>query len=1007
MANSLSGGDLYLDTGNGSTYSGSYDLIGDGSDSSSFTNSLFVNPLLAPLGYYGGPTETLALLPGSPAIGHGETLAGVTTDQRGFALDSPQPDIGAFQFQSSLVVNTTDDTPGADSPGLLTLRQAIALADADTTSTTPVAITFDPTVFASSQTITLTQGTLTLGGSSKVAIAPITITGPSAGVTISGDDSFTVFTVDSNTTATLSGLTITDGNNTSGGGILNAGTLTVSASTLSGNSADGFGGGIFNNGTLTVSASTFADNSAELGGGIYNYINSTLTVSASTFFGNSVLGEGGGIYNEDTLTLSASTLSGNSASNGGDAGGGIFNNGVTATLNSDIVAGNSGGDLGGDLGGDSVTPSSSFNLIGTGGSGGLSDTNGNQVNVPIASINLAPLGSYGGPTETLALLPGSVAIGSGSVGVTTDQRGFSSSHSPIDIGAFQSGPLVVNTTADSDSPGLLTLRDAIAIADADTTTTALPITFYPIVFATPQTITLTNGTLTLGGSSTVAIAPITITGPSAGVTISGDDSFTVFTVDNSTTATLFGLTITDGFDNVIRGGEGGGIYNNGTLTVSNSTLANNAVGGGFGDGAGIFNNSTLTVSNSTFVDNAASGGGGGIFNNGDNGTVTVSNSTLTGNTATFGGAIYNGGTLTVSASTLTGNSAGNSGGILNGGTATLNGDIVAGNNGGDLGGDSVNLSSSYNLIGSDGTGETLSGHNTVGVTLASLNLAPLGNYGGPTQTLALLPGSIAIGSGSIGSITDQRGFASVDNPIDIGAFQFQSSLVVNTTDDTPGADSPGLLTLRQAINLADADTTSTPLPITFDPKVFAASQTITLNSGTLTLGTDGTVAPITITGPSAGVTISGNDSLTGVFTNTGNTTATLSRLTIADGSDSFGGAILNNNGTLTVSDSTLSNDTAATSSGFGGGIYNGGTLIVIDSTFTGDEAAFGGAIANRGGTMTVSGSTFINDSNTTINYGFGGGIYNNGARRRSAAALSPATLPEASAAASLATQKPR
>ena len=51
---------------------------------------------LAPLGDYGGPTQTMALLPGSPAIGEGAAVAGVTTDQRGFALDSPV-DIGAFQ----------------------------------------------------------------------------------------------------------------------------------------------------------------------------------------------------------------------------------------------------------------------------------------------------------------------------------------------------------------------------------------------------------------------------------------------------------------------------------------------------------------------------------------------------------------------------------------------------------------------------------------------------------------------------------------------------------------------------------------------------------------------------------------------------------------------------------------------------------------------------------------------------------------------------------------------
>ena len=46
-------------------------------------------PVLAPLGQYGGPTETIALLPGSPALGKGIAVSGVTTDQRGWAEDSP------------------------------------------------------------------------------------------------------------------------------------------------------------------------------------------------------------------------------------------------------------------------------------------------------------------------------------------------------------------------------------------------------------------------------------------------------------------------------------------------------------------------------------------------------------------------------------------------------------------------------------------------------------------------------------------------------------------------------------------------------------------------------------------------------------------------------------------------------------------------------------------------------------------------------------------------------
>ena len=64
---------------------------------------------LAPLGDYGGPTQTMALLPGSPAIGKGIAVAGITTDQRGFALDSPDPTSAPSRASPGVVVNTTGD----------------------------------------------------------------------------------------------------------------------------------------------------------------------------------------------------------------------------------------------------------------------------------------------------------------------------------------------------------------------------------------------------------------------------------------------------------------------------------------------------------------------------------------------------------------------------------------------------------------------------------------------------------------------------------------------------------------------------------------------------------------------------------------------------------------------------------------------------------------------------------------------------------------------------------
>ncbi len=160
---------------------------------------------LAPLAFYGGPTQTMALLAGSAAIGKGIAVRGITTDQRGFALDSPI-DIGAFQTQPStgkLVVNSTADGSG-NQPGKLDLRGAVNLADVLKGAQT---ITFDPTVFATAQTILLTSGPLELSQTGGLE----TITGPAAGVTISGGGTSGVFQVNAGATATLSGLTITDG----------------------------------------------------------------------------------------------------------------------------------------------------------------------------------------------------------------------------------------------------------------------------------------------------------------------------------------------------------------------------------------------------------------------------------------------------------------------------------------------------------------------------------------------------------------------------------------------------------------------------------------------------------------------------------------------------------------------------------------------------------------------------------------------------------------------------
>src|SRR5262249_26040389 len=143
--------------------------------------------------------------------------------------------------------------------------------------------TFDPIVFATPTTILLGGTQLELSD----ATGTVAITGPPAGVSVSGGGESRAVPIDPGVTAAISGLTITGGSDTFGGGIINFGTLTVTKSTISGNIASASGGGIQNLNTLVVTGCNVEDNTATSGGGINNgdgtFPNSfTLTVSNST-----------------------------------------------------------------------------------------------------------------------------------------------------------------------------------------------------------------------------------------------------------------------------------------------------------------------------------------------------------------------------------------------------------------------------------------------------------------------------------------------------------------------------------------------------------------------------------------------------------------------------------------------------------------------------------------------------------------------------------------------------
>ena len=250
--------------------------------------------------------------------------------------------------------------------------------------------------------------------------------------------------------------------------------------------------------------------------------------------------------------------------------------------------------------------------------------------------------------------------------------------------------------------------------------------------------------------------------------------FRIFHVLSGGRLTLRDLKVKNG---CADGQDGGGILNEGALTLFGSTVEGNRAWLG---GGGILNKGTLTLLNSTLEGNSArTGDGGGLYNY-TGGTAVVEGSTVAGNSAVNGGGIINGnGALSLKNSTIASNSANSKGGGIYNyiGTAGASFITIAGNSAGSQGGGIHNLATLSiknsivannealgvnNCTGSitasgvnfadDSTCTGFSNNNT---PLTDLKLQPLGNYGGPTKTIAL--GAVSVAVNSVSNCTDLSG----------------------------------------------------------------------------------------------------------------------------------------------------------------------------------------------------------------------------------------------------------
>ena len=693
----------------------------------------------------------------------------------------------ARQLLSTYTVNTLSD-PLFAVKGTLSLREAIADANADAGADT---IAFAPSLFTGLglKTITLARGQLVLSDTSGATV----ITGPGAArLAVSGNGVYRVLDVAAKASATLSGLTITGGlaaydadKNYEGGGIFNAGSLTLNGVTVSGNNAIGsnalsvasdstqaLGGGIYSTGTLTIQNSTVSGNSATgasvvqntpagnypgetaYGGGICS--TGSLTIAGSTISSNaatagaggmlSFAGQGGdalggGIYSHGTLSLSASTLSGNKAVGGNtnDAsgttpnyagtadGGAIFC--VSATITSSTLSGNTA--AGGQGAG--------YNVVGASGIGG---------------------GVY--CTGALTLSASTVSTNHCTTGMSEAGQGEPDGGGGIYAGGKLSvvQSTVSGNTADGGIGNYGGLPGGNAYGGGIWATAALAV----------SQSTISGNTVTGGTGNDGSVAPPLKAGNGGN-------------------------------------GLGGGIYATASSVVSDSTLANNSAIGGAGGYT---------------MGNAPSGGGNG--GNGNGGAVRIAagasfqllDSTVSGNNATAGagGAGYDMPNEPVLPPGKPGAAAG--AGLSIFGSALLDNSIVSANHANSAFNDIAgvaNASSANNLIGIGG-GLTNNVHgNKVGVT--NPKLSALGNNGGPTQTLVPLAGSPAIDAGSnalipSGVATDQRGLPRIFNKtVDIGADEYSVVTITGsvfndlTGDGVRQSSDPGLANWQVFVDLTN------------------------------------------------------------------------------------------------------------------------------------------------------------------------------------------------------------
>ncbi|HSH93290.1 MAG TPA: MBG domain-containing protein, partial [Roseimicrobium sp.] len=539
-----------------------------------------------------------------------------------------------------------------------------------------------------------------------------------------------------------------------------------------------YGGGIFlDRGDLTLTDSRVYNNGngvtkVTFGGGIFVNVGTTLTMRGTTVSNNTASAHGGGIYIEGLVPVTIT----NSATNRSA----ITDN---ATLNQD------GGGI--------------YNV-------GILDITNTLIARNTAGRNGGGIANiFRSLTLTDSIVQGNTALGSTALGggIYNNTSGLGGT-----ILTITGSTIATNTSAGGGG-----VASILGIATISNTT---------IASNTATNATYGGGGILLGGG-----ASLTINTGSVLVANKAAGPGGAIVVRNTATLNLNNVTAAGNTSD-----SGGGVELHATTTgnINNSTFVGNTSTNG---GGGIANFGTLTLDKSTLIGNVAIVQGGGVYTNGT--STTVTNSTFAANSSDQGGGWYHaGGTVTLTSSTFSKNAAGLGGGIyVFGNNLSLGNTIVAGNNADDINGPLDAIDLGYNLLGYVNT-PSFTKMATTTVDVADPMLASLGYYGNPnlTQTMALLPGSLALNKGNPGlaGTTDQRGVNRTGGVPDVGL------------PDIGAYESRGF-----TYTITGGNSQTTQLGTTFAQ---ALEVTVTSNDPGLTNLTGGS---ITLTLPTTGATATG------------------------------------------------------------------------------------------------------------------------------------------------------